>query len=129
MVKHGCIGCKRFPPGELDAMGDRGFGFCRRIDRAGVRGRELSPLLSRDPGRGFLQVAKILGNLDLNVPMVLARDMERGFLLLSDLGSCQYLDALPAEGAADELYADALKSLRTMQTAAADLSQGLPRYD
>ena len=83
----------------------------------------------KEDSRPFLQVAKILGNLDLNVPMVLARDMERGFLLLSDLGSCQYLDALPAEGAADELYADALKSLRTIQTAAADLSQGLPRYD
>jgi N-acetylmuramate 1-kinase len=77
----------------------------------------------------FLQVARILGSLDLNVPMILARDMERGFLLLSDLGSCQYLDALSAEGAADELYADALKSLRTMQTADAGLSQGLPRYD
>jgi N-acetylmuramate 1-kinase len=77
----------------------------------------------------FLQVARILGSLDLNVPMILARDMERGFLLLSDLGSCQYLDALPAEGAADELYSDALRSLRTMQTADVGLSRGLPRYD
>jgi N-acetylmuramate 1-kinase len=77
----------------------------------------------------FLKVARILGSLDLNVPIVLARDMERGFLLLSDLGSRQYLDALPADAAADELYADALKGLRTMQTAAAGLSQGLPRYD
>jgi len=83
----------------------------------------------KEDSRPFLQVARILGSLDLNVPMILARDMERGFLLLSDLGSCQYLDALPAEGAAAELYADALKSLRTMQTAAAGLSQGLPRYD
>jgi len=77
----------------------------------------------------FLQVARILGGLNLNVPMILARDMERGFLLLSDLGSRQYLDALRLEGAADELYADALKSLRTMQTADARISQGLPRYD
>jgi N-acetylmuramate 1-kinase len=77
----------------------------------------------------FLTVARILGRLDLNVPMILARDMERGFLLLTDLGSRQYLDALPVDGAADELYADALKSLRIMQTADAGLSQGLPRYD
>src|SRR5271156_6370495 len=77
----------------------------------------------------FLQVARILGSLDLNVPVILARDMARGFLLLSDLGSRQYLDALPVDGAADRLYADALRSLRTMQTAAAGLSQGLPRYD
>src|ERR1700722_2457904 len=77
----------------------------------------------------FLQVARILGNLDLNVPIILARDMERGFLLLSDLGSRQYLDALGSDGAADELYADALKSLRAMQTADARISQALPRYD
>ena len=77
----------------------------------------------------FLQVARLLGSLDLNVPMILARDMERGFLLLSDLGSRQYLDALSLDGAADGLYADALRGLRTMQTADAGLSQALPRYD
>jgi N-acetylmuramate 1-kinase len=77
----------------------------------------------------FLKVARILGSLSLNVPMILARDMERGFLLLSDLGSRQYLDALPVDGAADGLYADALNSLRIMQTADAGLSRGLPRYD
>jgi hypothetical protein len=77
----------------------------------------------------FLKVARILGSLDLNVPMILARDMERGFLLLSDLGSRQYLDTLGVDGAADELYADALKSLRTMQTADAGRSRDLPRYD
>jgi aminoglycoside/choline kinase family phosphotransferase len=77
----------------------------------------------------FLKVARILGSLSLNVPMILARDMKRGFLLLSDLGSRQYLDALPVDGAADALYADALKSLRIMQTADTGLSRGLPRYD
>jgi aminoglycoside/choline kinase family phosphotransferase len=77
----------------------------------------------------FLKVARILGRLDLNVPVILARDMERGFLLLSDLGSRQYLDALSLDGAVDELYADALKSLRTMQTADPGIAQDLPRYD
>jgi aminoglycoside/choline kinase family phosphotransferase len=77
----------------------------------------------------FVQVARILGSLNLNAPMILARDMQRGFLLLSDLGSRQYLDALSLEGAADELYGDALNALCTMQTAAPAISQGLPRYD
>jgi aminoglycoside/choline kinase family phosphotransferase len=77
----------------------------------------------------FVRVAKILAGADLNVPLVLARDLERGFLLLSDLGSRLYLDELPKEGAADRLYADALKSLRTMQTADAAVSRDLPRYD
>jgi aminoglycoside/choline kinase family phosphotransferase len=77
----------------------------------------------------FLQVARILGSMNLNAPMILARDMQRGFLLLSDLGSRQYLDALSLDGAADELYADALKALCIMQTAAPAVSRGLPRYD
>src|SRR5476651_2056472 len=57
----------------------------------------------------FLKVARMLAALNLNVPIVLARDMARGFLLLSDLGSRQYLDELSAPGAADRLYADALR--------------------
>jgi N-acetylmuramate 1-kinase len=77
----------------------------------------------------FLKVARMLGSMNLNAPMVLARDVEQGFLLLTDLGSRQYLDELPADGAADRLYADALAALRTMQTADAGISRYLPRYD
>jgi N-acetylmuramate 1-kinase len=77
----------------------------------------------------FLKVARMLGGMSLNVPIVLARDMSRGFLLLSDLGSRQYLDELPSVGAADRLYADALAALQTMQTADAAISSDLPRYD
>jgi aminoglycoside/choline kinase family phosphotransferase len=77
----------------------------------------------------FLKVARMLGSMNLNAPMVLARDVAQGFLLLTDLGSRQYLDELPADGAADRLYADALGALRTMQTADAGVSRDLPRYD
>jgi len=77
----------------------------------------------------FVKVARILAGIDLNVPLILARDLERGFLLLSDLGSRQYLDELAVQSAADQLYADALKSLRKMQTADLELSRGLPPYD
>src|ERR1700761_2367848 len=77
----------------------------------------------------FVKVARLLGGLNLNVPVILARDMARGFLLLSDLGSRQYLDALPAERAAEPLYADALAALRVMQMADAQLCRDLPRYD
>jgi aminoglycoside/choline kinase family phosphotransferase len=62
------------------------------------------------------------------VPMILAQDRERGFLLLSDLGSRQYLDELAVDAAADGLYADALRALRRMQTADAGLARDLPRY-
>jgi aminoglycoside/choline kinase family phosphotransferase len=77
----------------------------------------------------FLKVARILAGMDLNVPTVLARDIKRGFLLLSDLGSRQYLEELSSEVNADRLYADALKALRTMQSADAGVARDLPRYD
>ena len=112
-------------PASVDASFRRYFRVTRGADTYIVMD---APPDKEDSGP-FLQVARLLGSLDLNVPIILARDMERGFLLLSDLGSRQYLDALGSDGAADELYADALKSLRTMQTADAGISQGLPRYD
>jgi aminoglycoside/choline kinase family phosphotransferase len=112
-------------PASVDASFRRYFRVTRDADSYIVMD---APPNKEDSGP-FLKVARILGGLNLNVPMILARDMERGFLLLSDLGSRLYLEALPEDGAADRLYADALRALRGMQTADARLSQDLPRYD
>jgi hypothetical protein len=112
-------------PASADASFRRYFRVTRDADSYIVMD---APPDKEDSGP-FLRVARLLGGLNLNVPIILARDMERGFLLLSDLGSRLYLDALPEDGAVDELYADALRALRAMQTADARLSQGLPRYD
>jgi aminoglycoside/choline kinase family phosphotransferase len=75
-----------------------------------------------------LNVAKILLGIGLNAPVVLAKDPKRGFLLLSDLGERQYLDALDSDQAADRLYADALGALCTMQTADRAMARDLPPY-
>jgi N-acetylmuramate 1-kinase len=111
-------------PASVDASFRRYFRVTRDADSYIVM--DAPP--DKEDSRPFLNVARILGGLNLNVPIILARVMERGFLLLTDLGSRQYLDALSGS-AADQLYADALKALRTMQTADAHLSKGLPRYD
>jgi N-acetylmuramate 1-kinase len=76
----------------------------------------------------FLSVARLLLGIGVNVPMILARDQKRGFLLLSDLGVRQYLDELAAHGAADRLYADALGALSAMQTADGAMARDLPPY-
>jgi N-acetylmuramate 1-kinase len=112
-------------PASADASFRRYFRVTRDSDTYIVMD---APPDKEDSGP-FVKVARILGGMNLNVPIILARDMERGFLLLSDLGSLQYLDALPQDGAADRLYADALDSLRVMQIADAGISQDLPRYD
>jgi N-acetylmuramate 1-kinase len=76
----------------------------------------------------FLKVAGILSDIGVNAPAVLARDVERGLLLLSDLGKEPYLDALGDSSSVDRLYGEALHALREIQTANAALGGDLPRY-
>lgn len=76
----------------------------------------------------FVNVARILLGIGLNVPTVLAQDAKRGFLLLSDLGTRQYLDELTTIDAAEHLYEDALGALSAMQMADGAIARDLPPY-
>lgn len=75
----------------------------------------------------FIHVSRLLLDMGLHVPEVIAQDAQRGFLLLSDLGSRQYLDELN-ENTVDRLYGDALGALATLQSCA-PANSGLPAYD
>ena len=78
----------------------------------------------------FIRVAGYLESMGLSAPRVLEADIERGFLLLNDLGSTQYLARLRAEPtAADRLYDDALGALSRMQSRGAAFQAQLPPYD
>ena len=112
-------------PASADASFRRYFRLTRGADTYIVMD---APPEKEDSGP-FVKIARLLGALDLNVPLILARDLERGFLLLSDLGSRQYLDELPAAGAAARLYADALAALVRMQTAPPQTWREIPAYD
>lgn len=76
--------------------------------------------------RPFLDVSARLLDCKLNVPHILAENLQEGFLLLSDLGSTLYLDALNLKSA-DDLYTAAIDALVTMQCEAE--TEGLPHYD
>lgn len=76
--------------------------------------------------RPFVQVAALLRDAGVHAPEVLAQDLQRGFLLLSDLGRQSYLDVLTAENA-DELFGDALTALIRWQRASRP--GVLPPYD
>jgi len=104
----------------------------RRYFRATVPGGSVivmdAPPDREDPGP-YLAVADMLGAIGLNVPRVLARDVENGFLLLSDLGARQYLDELRQGGDVDALYSDAIRALARLQAGGAEASRRLPPYD
>lgn len=74
----------------------------------------------------FVNVARLMRAAGVHVPEVIAQDLARGFLLLSDLGTTTYLKALD-DANADALFADAIRTLIKWQLASKpDL---LPPYD
>ena len=76
--------------------------------------------------RPFVQVAALMAAAGLHVPQVLAADLEHGFLLLTDLGTAGYLDALRRQPPAP-LFSDATDALVRWQLAS---KPGvLPPYD
>ena len=76
--------------------------------------------------RPWLHVQSLFHEAGTHVPEVIATDLERGFLLLSDLGNTTYLTALDEEDA-PALYADAISSLVQIQSASRP--GVLPDYD
>ncbi len=110
-------------PASEDASFRRYF----RVERAGQ-----APLIAMDAppdkedSRPFVEVAGRLSDAGLHVPKIHAQDLGQGFLLLEDLGSTSYLQALNAESV-DRLYGDAMQALLTLQQKAP--TAGLPPYD
>jgi N-acetylmuramate 1-kinase len=76
--------------------------------------------------RPFVAVQALFEGAGAHVPALHAQDVERGFLLLSDLGSTTYLDVLDADNAS-ALYFDATTSLIGIQKASRP--GVLPVYD
>ena len=76
--------------------------------------------------QAFITVSRQLARAGLNVPKLIATDLRQGFLLLSDLGTRDYLRVLDSDSAGP-LYADALRALVQMQTRVD--AGDLPGYD
>ncbi len=82
----------------------------------------------REDCRPFVSVARRLRDAGLHAPEILVADLDQGFLLLEDLGSRLYSDAL-VEASRDKvetLYQDALSALAHIQRID---PRGLPPYD
>jgi aminoglycoside/choline kinase family phosphotransferase len=74
----------------------------------------------------FIDISQRLEKCGLQAPKVIAHDLTQGFLLLSDLGTVQYLSILNKDNY-KSLYQDAIKSIHTMQQKT--VKSGLPLYD
>ena len=76
--------------------------------------------------RPYVEVARLLSAAGLHAPTIHAQDLSAGFLLLSDLGTRTYRDALD-EASAPSLYRDATTALIAWQRVSRE--SVLPRYD
>jgi N-acetylmuramate 1-kinase len=74
----------------------------------------------------FIKVAGLMLDAGMHVPKVLAEDLVRGYLLLTDLGTTTYLRAID-ESNADALFSDAIDTLINWQLATRP--GVLPPYD
>jgi len=76
----------------------------------------------------FVKVADLLHDAGLHAPRVIAQDLERGFLLLTDLGRTTFLVEMQRDvSRAPALFADAFDALVTWQLASRE--GVLPPYD
>jgi len=75
----------------------------------------------------FIKIGQFLDSQHVHVPKIIAQESDAGFLLLSDLGSQPYLNALNNDSA-DNLYHDALTSLIDIQCCDPN-PIALPQYD
>ena len=83
----------------------------------------------REDNPAFVHISHLLRQAGLAVPCILARDMERGFLLIEDLGRQTYYHAIGTgldDARLQALYRQALTALVRMQTTPVDT---LPVYD
>jgi len=84
----------------------------------------------REDCKPFIRIAGHLEAMQLNAPRVLEANIDDGFLLLTDLGSTQYLERLESDtSSAAPLYDDALRALILMQDRGAAFQGLLPQYD
>jgi len=116
----------RLEPASADASFRRYFRI-RFADRGESRIVMDAPPQHEDC-RPFIQVTELLRQAGLNAPAVLAQDLAQGFLLLTDLGTVTYLEALKRDdAAADTLFRDATDALIAWQLASRP--GVLPPYD
>lgn len=66
--------------------------------------------------RPFIAIATAMAGTGVHVPEIIDKELDAGFLLLSDLGERQYLPALN-DATVDTLYGDALQALLLLQQA------------
>ena len=76
----------------------------------------------------FVKIAEWMKSKDLQVPEIFAKDLNKGFMVLSDFGDFHFQDALENQDR-DYLYDLAMEEIGNMQCNLLDAQNKLPEFD
>ena len=117
------------PVGDIEpASSDASFRRYFRFYHDGISHIVMDAPPEKESCLSFIKVARAFHDLDINVPLIMEQDLVQGFLLMSDLGSQQYLSVLN-ENNVDRLYGDAFVTLERLQAGSQGQERFLPPYD
>lgn len=109
-------------PASADASFRRYFRVTDRLSGRTFVVMDAPP--DKEDCRPFVHITELLRGANVNAPEIICMDLDRGLLLLADLGDRQYLDHLD-EDSSNRLYGDALTALINMQ----GIQDHLPDYN
>ena len=81
---------------------------------------------TREDVRPYLMIARMLAEVGVHVPRILAEQRADGFLLVTDLGTRHYLEDLTANHNVESHYLDAMMTLNRIQSRGAEHARHLP---
>lgn len=118
-----------FPIDTLQEIpGDASFRRYFRLQSGSQSYMVMDASKQRDCFEPYLAIARALLALGVKVPEIMAQDLARGFMLISDFGDSQYLNTL-SHANADTLYKTALDSLTLVQSCREVPGWALPAFD
>ena len=122
-------GMPKFAGGEMAvASADASF---RRYFRWTLDGKTyvvMDAPPDKEPCEPFVKIAELLLKAGVRVPEILAQDLNRGFLVLSDFGDLHYQEAIESKGR-NNLYELALEEILKLQTGLREEAKALDDYD
>ena len=110
------------------ASSDASFRRYFRVSRDGKNLITMDAPPDKEDCGPFIRIGYAMREMGLNVPEILAENIEQGFLLLGDLGSLSYLEQLNQD-TVERLYGDAIGALVTLQVRGQDYLELFPHYD
>ena len=81
-----------------------------------------------EDSKPFVQICEWMKNSGQQVPEIFAKDLEKGFMVLSDFGDFHFQDALEKDNR-DTLYSLAIAQIANMQKSLIQSEENLPTFD